>query len=198
MSVDLRRTLGPDLPGAGRRRAAAAPAASSTAYGGLTGVGGFVTRSITLDARNGATGTRVVETAAGFVHAIGLQNPGLDQFLATELPWLAAQHGPHLRLDRRRLARGVRRARPAAGPLTGVAGIEVNLAAPDAPVAGMFDAREPFQAARVVAAVRGEPAAAASRCWPSSATTPPASSRPRAPSPRPGPTPSCSATRCRP
>ncbi len=125
------------------------------AVGGLAGVGGFVTRTITLDARAGATGTRVVESAAGFVHATGLHNPGLDHFLATELPWLAAHEvrtfvsiaaeslGEYADLGRR------------LGRSPGVAGIEVNLAAPDARSLGLFDAREPFQASRAVAAVRG-------------------------------------------
>ena len=45
------------------------------AIGGLAGVGGFVTRTITLGARAGTTGTRVVEGAAGFVHATGLGRP---------------------------------------------------------------------------------------------------------------------------
>ena len=124
------------------------------ALGGLAGVGGFTTRSITLDPRDGATGMRVCETAAGFVHATGLQNPGLDQFLATELPWLAAHHvrtfvsiaaaslGEYADLARR------------LGNAPGVDGIELNLSAPDAVELGLFDAREPFQAARVVAAVR--------------------------------------------
>lgn len=124
------------------------------ALGGLAGVGAFTTRSITLDPRDGATGRRVHETAAGFVHATGLQNPGLDQFLATELPWLAA-HGVRTFVsvaagslgEYADLARRL-------GNAPGVDGIELNLSAPDAVELGLFDAREPFQAARVVAAVR--------------------------------------------
>src|SRR3546814_2973497 len=60
------------------------------ALGGLAGLGAFVTRSITLDAREGGTAPRIVGTPSGLVNAVGLQNPGIDQFLARELPWLAA------------------------------------------------------------------------------------------------------------
>ena len=58
------------------------------AYGDLAALGAFVTRSITRDPRPGSPGVRVAESPSGFVNAVGLQNPGVDLFLATELPWL--------------------------------------------------------------------------------------------------------------
>ena len=108
---------------------------------------------------------RLVETPSGFINAIGLQNPGLDHFLATELPWLVQQGvrvfvsiagkslGEYAELARR------------LGRSPGVAGVEVNLSAPDATGTGVFDVREPFHAASVVSAVqrdlpRGMPAIA--------------------------------------
>jgi dihydroorotate dehydrogenase (NAD+) catalytic subunit len=124
------------------------------ALDGLAGVGAFVTRTLTLDPRDGHPGRRVHETDAGFVHATGLANPGLHQFLATELPWLAAADvrvvvsvagsslGEYADLARR------------LGDSPGVDGLELDLATPDARALGLFDAREPVQAARVVAAVR--------------------------------------------
>lgn len=124
------------------------------AAGGLEGVGGFVTRSLTLDGRAGSPPPRLVESPAGFLNAIGLQNPGVDTFLARELPWLAARRirtlvsiagstlGEYADLSRR------------LAPAPGVGGIEVNLSVPDAVEQGLLDVREPFQAARVVAAVR--------------------------------------------
>lgn len=124
------------------------------ALGGLDGVGGFVTRTITLDPRPGGPVPRVVESPAGLVSAVGLQNPGIDQFLALELPWLAANGtstvvsiagstlGEYADLSRR------------LGRSPGVGAIEVNVSAPDAQELGLFDAREPFQAARVIASVR--------------------------------------------
>ncbi|HEY9562487.1 MAG TPA: nitronate monooxygenase, partial [Nocardioides sp.] len=111
-------------------------------------------RSITLDAREGGPAPRIVGTPSGLVNAVGLQNPGIDQFLARELPWLAAHEvpaivsvagssiGEYADLGRR------------LGRSPGVAGIEVNLSVPDAAGLNVFDAREPFSAARVIAAVR--------------------------------------------
>ncbi|KQY64256.1 MULTISPECIES: nitronate monooxygenase [unclassified Nocardioides] len=121
-------------------------------FDALDAVGAFVTRSITLDPRPGSLPPRVVETPSGLVHTIGLQNPGLDQFLTRELPWLAARRtrtfvsvagstlGEYADLGRR------------LGRSPGVTGIEVNLSEPGD--LGLFDTREPFQAARVVQAVR--------------------------------------------
>lgn len=60
----------------------------------LDGVGGFVTRTITLTARGGAAMPRIEETPAGWARAIGVPNPGLDQFLALELPWLVQRGVP--------------------------------------------------------------------------------------------------------
>ena len=124
------------------------------AYGDLHRLGGFVTRSITLDARPGGAMPRIVETPGGLVNAIGFHNPGLEQFLAIELPWLVRQGarvvvsiagstmGEYADLARR------------LGSAPGVSALEVNLSAPDATGPHVFDIREPFQAGGVVSAVR--------------------------------------------
>lgn len=122
---------------------------------GLAALGGFVTRTLTLDPRAGGR-LRIAESPAGLVRAHQLQNPGIDRFLVAELPWLAQQGvrtwvsitGATL-AEHTDLARRIARA-------PGVAGIELNLAVDDPRRAGLFDATEPFQAARVVTAVRAE------------------------------------------
>lgn len=96
-------------------------------FGGLDGVGAFVTRTITLTARLGAPMPRFEESPAGWVHAVGLANPGLDQFLALELPWLVARGTPTVvsiagstSAELSELARRV-------GQAPGVRAVEVNL-----------------------------------------------------------------------
>ena len=128
------------------------------AYVGPEGLDGLhlVTRSITLDARPGGPGPRIAEVPGGLVNAVGLPNPGLEHFLATELPWLV-RAGVHVIVsiagatmgEYADLARRLSRA-------PGVAGLEVNVGAPDEVGAGIFEVREPFHAASVVAAVRRE------------------------------------------
>jgi dihydroorotate dehydrogenase (NAD+) catalytic subunit len=53
-------------------------------------VGGVVSRTVTVEPREGSAPPRVVESAAGVVWETGLQNPGVDAFVATELPALAS------------------------------------------------------------------------------------------------------------
>ena len=100
-------------------------------------LGGFVTRSVTLDPRPGAQAPRVVETPSGLLHTEG-PSPGLEPFLATELPWLA-RSGTRVivSIAGRSLGEYAELARRI-GRAPGLAAIEVAVAG------------EPFQAASVV------------------------------------------------
>jgi dihydroorotate dehydrogenase (NAD+) catalytic subunit len=116
----------------------------------LSTLGALVTRSVTLDARSGTRPPRAVETPSGVLVDTGLQGPGLQGFLATELPWLAQRRvrtvvsiaGGNLG-EWAELARRV-----ALSP--GVAAVEVNLAWPP----GSTASRDSFAAEKIVAAVR--------------------------------------------
>lgn len=116
----------------------------------------FVTRSITLDPRSGSPGPRMHEIPGGLLHATGLPNPGLAHFLATELPWLVrAGVRVHVSIAGASLGEYASLAR-SLSVAPGIAGLEVNVAAPDDAHLGLFEAREPYHAASVVAAVRRE------------------------------------------
>jgi dihydroorotate dehydrogenase (NAD+) catalytic subunit len=124
------------------------------AYGDLGTLGGFVTRSVTRLARPGGDPPRLVESPSGLVNAIGLQNPGVEAFLRDELPPLVDSGAAvvvsiagHSLGEYAELSRSIGRA-------PGVTAVEVNLSAPDPVGSGLFDAREPFQAASVVGSCR--------------------------------------------
>src|ERR1700722_18313759 len=51
-------------------------------------LGAFVTKSITREERPGNEPTRIVETRAGMLNAIGLANVGLERFLSEKVPLL--------------------------------------------------------------------------------------------------------------
>lgn len=53
-------------------------------------VGGFVTKSITLERRTGNRAPRVTEFDAGMMNSVGLANPGLEGARKEKLPWLAS------------------------------------------------------------------------------------------------------------
>ena len=55
----------------------------------LRRLGGIVTKTVTVKPRPGNPPPRIVETPAGMLNAIGLQNVGIDRFVAEKLPFLA-------------------------------------------------------------------------------------------------------------
>ncbi len=52
----------------------------------LERIGGFVTKGISLEPMLGHAPTRIVQTAAGMLNAIGLQNVGVEDYIARKLP----------------------------------------------------------------------------------------------------------------
>jgi len=56
---------------------------------GTLGVSAFVTKTVTLNPREGNPPPRIAEAPAGMVNSIGLANPGLDRFCEDDLPRLA-------------------------------------------------------------------------------------------------------------
>lgn len=55
----------------------------------LEELGGFVTKSVTLEPRRGNPAPRVTEFPAGMLNSVGLANPGLERTRAEKLPWIA-------------------------------------------------------------------------------------------------------------
>ena len=117
-------------------------------------LGAVVTKSIMRDPRSGRATPRMVETASGMLNSIGLQGPGIDAFLATDLPWLL-QHDarPIVSIAGGSLGEYAELARRV-GNTPGVAAIEVNISCPNVENRGLVFACDPFQAARVVSVVR--------------------------------------------
>ena len=52
----------------------------------LDKLGGVMVKCITLKPRSGNKGVRIAETPAGMLNSIGLENPGIEKFLAEILP----------------------------------------------------------------------------------------------------------------
>ncbi len=52
-------------------------------------LGGFVTKSVTVEPRAGNPAPRVAEFRAGMLNSVGLANPGLDRARDEKLPWIA-------------------------------------------------------------------------------------------------------------
>lgn len=120
----------------------------------LDRLGAFTTRTLTLDRRAGTPAPRLVPTPGGVLSATGGQNPGLQGFLAAELPWLAGRRvrtvvsiAGHTLADFAELARH-------AGSGPGVSAVEVDLSGRYA--GGPAHDLDPFTAGKVVHVVRRE------------------------------------------
>ena len=57
-------------------------------------LGAVIVKSVTMEPRAGLPTPRMVETPSGMLNAIGLQNPGIDAWLADDLPWLVEHRVP--------------------------------------------------------------------------------------------------------
>src|SRR5687767_1252234 len=51
-------------------------------------IGAVVVKSMTIEPWSGKPTPRMAETPSGMLNAIGLQNKGVEHFLAVDLPWL--------------------------------------------------------------------------------------------------------------
>jgi dihydroorotate dehydrogenase (NAD+) catalytic subunit len=60
----------------------------------LSRLGAFVTKSITREERKGNEPSRIVETRAGMLNAIGLANVGLDRFVREKVPEISKMPCP--------------------------------------------------------------------------------------------------------
>lgn len=52
----------------------------------LSKLGGIATKGTTITKRTGNLSPRIAETPSGMLNSVGLQNPGIDYFINTELP----------------------------------------------------------------------------------------------------------------
>jgi dihydroorotate dehydrogenase (NAD+) catalytic subunit len=117
-------------------------------------IGAVVTKSIMLDPRSGRPTPRMVETPSGMLNSIGLQGPGIDAFLANDLPWLVKKGArPVVSIAGGSLGEYAELARRV-GHSPGVSAVEVNISCPNVENRGLVFACDPFQASKVVAAVR--------------------------------------------
>jgi len=156
MSIDFSTTLGnaalpnPILTASG----CAGSGKELSQFFPLTDLGAIVTKSIMIKARSGRATPRMAETPSGMLNSIGLQGPGVDQFLQNDIPWLAEQGARTIVSiagetveDYAVLARRMRN-------LPGVVALEVNISCPNVENRGMVFSCHPETARAAIEAVR--------------------------------------------
>jgi dihydroorotate dehydrogenase (NAD+) catalytic subunit len=119
----------------------------------LARLGGIIPKTVTRQARIGNPPPRTVETASGMLNAIGLDNDGIDHFIAHHLPYLQSIPTAVVgNIAGKSEDEFVEMAAQLAD-VSGLAALELNLSCPN--VAGGIDfATNPTVARRVVERVR--------------------------------------------
>jgi len=105
---------------------------------GMDGLGALVTKTITLLPRLGNPSPRLVETPAGMLNAIGLQNPGLKNFLRDELPRLRGWAVPLIVSIAGDTEEEYMTLAQALDGQTGIAALELNLSCPNVKKGGIL------------------------------------------------------------
>jgi dihydroorotate dehydrogenase (NAD+) catalytic subunit len=117
-------------------------------------MGGVVTKSVMLKERTGRATPRMAETPSGMLNSIGLQGPGIDAFIAKDIPYLIEQKariivsiaGETIE-EYSTLARKLR-------SVSGISAIEVNISCPNVENRGLVFACDPEASRRVIDGVR--------------------------------------------
>ena len=119
----------------------------------LRKVGGIVSRSVTLRPRKGTPTPRIAETPSGVVWSTGLQNPGIEVFLAEELPRLARGGAPvFVSIAGATMEEFVRLTSLLQGA-PGMTAMETQISGPDDELGTAVLASRPDRAAEIVGAV---------------------------------------------
>ncbi len=124
--------------------------------GSFKDLGGIIVKGVSLEPWEGNPSPRVTEVSSGMLNAVGLQNPGLKDFLEYHLPSLR-EAGPRLLVNV--VGCTVEEYAGVASGLAGVEGIdglELNISCPNVKAGGMAFGTDPKATSLVVTAVRRE------------------------------------------
>ncbi|WP_312523765.1 dihydroorotate dehydrogenase [Anaerospora sp.] len=119
----------------------------------LNAIGAIAVKGLTLEARSGNQGRRIAETPSGMLNCIGLENPGVDAFLAEILPQLNQYDVPVIaNISGNTVEEYALMAKKLT--VAGVAGLEVNISCPNVKNGCLAFGVDPESAAAVTQAVK--------------------------------------------
>jgi dihydroorotate dehydrogenase (NAD+) catalytic subunit len=120
----------------------------------LNRLGAIIVKGLSLKPSKGNPPPRIVETPCGMLNAIGLENVGIDAFVAEKLPFLRGLRTPILANIYGTSTEEYAELAARLDDLDGVAGIEVNISCPNVKAGGVAFGVDPRAACNVVQAVR--------------------------------------------
>jgi dihydroorotate dehydrogenase (NAD+) catalytic subunit len=116
-------------------------------------VGGIVTKSVTMDRIRGLATPRMYETPSGMLNAIGLQNPGIDEFIRKDGPFIARVGVPVVVSIAGKTVDEFARVAARTRELDGAVAIEANISCPNVERRNMVFACDPSSAGEAIQAV---------------------------------------------
>lgn len=120
----------------------------------LNRLGALITKGISLKPMAGNPPPRILETPAGMLNAIGLQNVGVEGFIRDKLPFLSKLRIPVIVNI---LGHSIQEYQEVAKHLDDqpvIAALEVNISCPNVAQGGLAFGAQPRAAARVIAKIR--------------------------------------------
>lgn len=122
----------------------------------LTRLGAIVSKGTTIEPRSGNPQPRICEHQGGMVNSIGLENPGIDEVLASKVPFMT-QFGVPVILNISGFSRDEFATMASkASQLQGVDAVEVNISCPNVHGGKIPFGCDPDVAGLVTAMVRGD------------------------------------------
>ena len=130
-------------------------AKESAGFVDFTRLGGIVPKTVTASPRAGNRPPRIVETAAGMLNSIGLDNDGIDHFIEHHVPYLAGLGTKIIANVAGKTEAEFQALVAKLNPVAGIDAIELNLSCPN--VSGGIDfATNPEVTERVLRQCRAE------------------------------------------
>jgi len=120
----------------------------------LNKLGAVVVKSMTMDPWPGKPPPRMVETPSGMLNAIGLQNKGVQHFLAVDLPWLNRLKVPVIASIAGNTTQEFMYVADALRRAPGVVALEVNISCPNLEDRNSMFAHDPKATSTVISSVR--------------------------------------------
>jgi dihydroorotate dehydrogenase (NAD+) catalytic subunit len=117
-------------------------------------LGGFITKSITLQKRDGNPAPRVVETDSGMLNAIGLANIGVERLIAEKIPLIKQFDIPFfVNIAGQTIEEYISVAQKLAD-CKEIAGIELNISCPNVKKGGITFGTDPDLVNKITSSVR--------------------------------------------
>lgn len=120
----------------------------------ISQLGAVVTKSIMPKPRSGRATPRMAETPSGMLNSIGLQGPGIEQFLADDIPWLLSQKATIVVSIAGESVEDYANLAKRLSTVSGISAVEINISCPNVENRGQVFSCHPETAHAAVNAVK--------------------------------------------